>query len=78
MKNLSDLKRILVLGQKIEMLTMDGKKPPEKLCGVREVVKLQTNGVYFSRFKGSPVKLWFDFPKASNLEIQSPTRSEKI
>lgn len=64
MKNLSDLKKTLTLGRRLEMLTYNGTTPPEKLQGVREIMKTQTNGVYLG-------KSFFDFPKAGELEIHT-------
>ena len=64
MKTLKDLKRTLVLGRRLEMLTYNGTTPPEKLRGVREIVKVQTNGVYLG-------KSFFDFPKFKDLEIHT-------
>lgn len=71
MKNLSDLKKTLVLGREIEMLTFDGHTPPEKLRGTREVVAVQTNGVYLAPFPESKQRSFFDFPKATELEIHT-------
>lgn len=71
MKNLSDMKKTLVLGRQLEMLSFNGSTPPDKLRGVREVVKVQTNGVYLAPFEGSNQKSWFDFPKAHELTIHT-------
>lgn len=75
MKNLSDLKKTLVLGREIEMLTYNGTTPPEKLRGTREVVKVQTNGVwlapYLDGWSRSERKSFMDFPKATELEIHT-------
>lgn len=71
MHNLSDLKKTLVLGREIEMLTYNGTTPPEKLRGTREVVKVQTNGVYLAPFEGSERKSFMDFPKATDLTIHT-------
>jgi hypothetical protein len=72
MKNLSDLKKTLVLGREVEMLTYNGTTPPEKLRGTREVVKVQTNGVWLAPFPESKNRRsWFDFPKATDLEIHT-------
>ncbi len=70
MKNLADLKRTLVLGRELKMLSFNGVTPPEKLQGVREVVAVQTNGVYLG-ILGSRTCSWFDFPKANELEIHT-------
>lgn len=72
MKTLSDLKKTLVLGREIEMLSKDGHTPPEKLLGTRQVVKVQTNGVYLAHSTVGK-RSWFDFPKASDLEIHTST-----
>ena len=74
MKNLADLKRKMILGQKIEMLSYNGQAPAEKIRGVREVVKVQTNGVYLAPFGESKRKSWFDFPKADGIEINGENR----
>ena len=71
MKNLSDLKKTLVLGREVEMLTYNGTTPPEKLRGTREVVAVQTNGVYLAPFPESKRRSFFDFPKATDLEIHT-------
>jgi hypothetical protein len=71
MKTVAELKRTMVLGREIEMLTYNGMTPPEKLRGTREVVAVQTNGVYLAPFVGSPRKSFFDFPKASELEAHT-------
>ena len=71
MKTIADLKKTMVLGRQIEMLMFDGKTPPDKLRGVREVVKTQTNGVYLAPFEGSDRKSFFNFPKSNELEIHT-------
>lgn len=71
MRTISDLKKTMVLGREIEMLSFDGETPPEKLRGTREVVKVQTNGVYLAHFEGSERRSFFDFPKAGGLEIHT-------
>lgn len=68
MKTLSEFKRTMVLGRELEMLTFDGATPPEKLRGTRQVVAVQTNGVYLAPFEGSKNRSFFDFPKASEIE----------
>lgn len=71
MKNLADLKKTMVLGREIEMLTYNGTTPPDKLRGTREVVKVQTNGVYLAPFADSKQRSFMDFPKAGELEIHT-------
>ena len=71
MENLSQLKKTLVLGRELEMLSYNGTTPPERLRGTREVVKVQTNGVYLAPFEGSDRKSFMDFPKAIDLEIHT-------
>lgn len=73
MKTLSDLKKALIQGARIEMLTYNGHTPPEKIQGVREVVKVQTNGVYLAHPENS-IKSFFDFPKANAIKFYSDTR----
>ncbi len=71
MKNLSNLKKTLVLGREVEMLLHNGTTPPEKLRGTRQVVKIQTNGVYLAPFEDSKHRSFMDFPKATDLEIHT-------
>lgn len=71
MKNLSDLKKTLTLGRQIEMLTFNGATPAEKVRGTREVVRVQTNGVYLAPFPESSNSSFMDFPKASELTIHT-------
>ncbi len=72
MKNVADLKRTLVIGRQIEMLTYNHTTPPEKIRGVREVVKVQTNGVWLNSDPTSGKwGSWMEFPKASSLEIHT-------
>lgn len=71
MKNAAELKRTLVLGRELEMLTYNGTTPPEKLRGTRQVVQVQTNGVYLAPFAGSNRRSFMDFPKASELKIHT-------
>lgn len=71
MKTVADLKRTMVLGREVEMLKYSGFTPPDKLRGTREVVQVQTNGVYLAPFAGSKDRSFFDFPKASELEIHT-------
>lgn len=71
MKNLSDLKKTMALGREVEMLTYGGHTPPDKLRGTREVVKVQSNGVYLAPFPESKNRSFFDFPKAGDLEIRT-------
>ena len=61
----------MVLGREVEMLTYNGGTPPEKLRGTREVVKVQTNGVYLAPFSDSKRKSFMDFPKADSLTIHT-------
>ncbi len=60
-----------IKGREVEMLTYNGTTPPEKLRGVREVVKVQTNGVYLAPFEGSDRTSFMDFPKAADLTIHT-------
>lgn len=53
------------------MLTYNGTTPPDKLRGVRKVVKTQTNGVYLAPFEGSERTSFMDFPKADELKIHT-------
>lgn len=71
MKNLSDLKKTLVLGRELEMLTRNGTTPPESAAGTREVVKVQTNGVWLAPFYESKRRSWMNFPRANELEIHT-------
>jgi len=65
MKTLADLKRFLVMGSKVKLVSRNG----EALDEIKEVVKVQGNGIYFKK-DGSPSgKSWLDFPKSSLLEI---------
>lgn len=73
MKNVSELKRALKLGAKIEMLTYNGAKP-QHVDGIRTVVKVQTNGVYLAPTKESHKTSFFDFPKASDITFESSER----
>jgi len=71
MKNLSQFKKTMVLGRELEMLTWNGTTPPEKIRGVRQVVGVQTNGIWIAPFPESKNRSWMDFPKASELEIHT-------
>lgn len=71
MKTLSDLKKTLTLGRQIEMLTYNGQAPSEPLRGTREVVAVQSNGVYLARFPESKQRSFMDFPRASELTIHT-------
>lgn len=73
MKNLAELKKTMVLGRRLEMLSINGQRPEptSKVAGVREVVAVQTNGVYLAPFEGSKNRSWFEFPKAANLDIHT-------
>lgn len=64
MKTLADLKRKMIVGCDIEMLTFNGHTPPERLKTTRTIRKVQTNGVYLGMS-------WFEFPKASELSIHT-------
>jgi len=65
MNTLSDLKRFLVEGAKVERLTRYGKEAKAILV----VVKVQTNGVYLAPVEAQDRKSWIDFPPASLLEV---------
>ena len=78
MKTLSELKKDLHKGRKVELIKFMERRivpvgelvdigVPEKLKGIREVCRTQTNGVYF--FNGE-LKSFFDFPKAADLEYE--------
>ena len=66
-KTVAELKRILVVGQKIECTLFEGKIPKERMRGIGEIAKVQTNGVYIERGKCKH-RSWLDFPKASEYE----------
>lgn len=58
----ADLKRVLIVGQKIEMTRYNNKPPVERISGVGVVSKVQTNGVYIER---NGKNSFLDFPKAT-------------
>ena len=61
---LADLKRELSLGKKLTLVFQYGKK----VTLPREVVKIQSNGVWMKR-PDSPKNSFLEYPKASLLEI---------
>lgn len=67
MYTLTQFKKLLCLGRELEMLTFNGQTPPPKLQGTRQVVKVQTNGVFLAPFPESPSRSFFDFPKATDI-----------
>lgn len=72
---LSEFKRRMQVGQKIEMVRYNGGEPSEKIRGVGVVTKVQTNGVYIDRGHGNS---FLDFPKAENfnMSIERPEHIE--
>jgi hypothetical protein len=46
-KTLSDFKRFLANGGKIQLIDVDGKAPAEKIAHIRQVEKMQTNSCKF-------------------------------
>ena len=71
----SELKRKLQVGQKIEMVRYNGGEPSERIKGIGTVTRVQTNGVYINRGNGDS---FMDFPKASNfaMSIERPGNFE--
>ena len=63
MKTLSDLKRELILGKKVVLLSRSGKEINEE----REICHIQSNSIAFKTPTKS--KCWLDYPKASLLEF---------
>lgn len=79
-KTLADLKRYLVVGVKLSMVKNDfrGRSASDFLPWSREVVRVQTNGVWFIdptgknqalKKDGTPRPSYLDFPKASNIRF---------
>jgi hypothetical protein len=69
MKTCADFKRYLsVPGNKVELLYCYGRDISERIKGIREVVKTQTNGTYISTNEAGK-KSWLEFPKAKNTVI---------
>ncbi|RLD44479.1 MAG: hypothetical protein DRI86_07435 [Bacteroidetes bacterium] len=64
MKTLTDFKKYLANGGFIEVLSVYGEKPNEKIKGKRKVEKMQTANC---KFEGGS---WLEFPKASDFEIK--------
>lgn len=77
MRTMSDLKRKLIIGAPIKMVNYFGQTELEtaderakaKLGKVRYVVKVQTNGVYFSQNKEDKTGSYWEFPAASLIEV---------
>lgn len=74
-KTVAELKRMLQVGQKIEMVRYNGGEPSEKRRGIGTVTKVQTNGVYIDRGHGNS---FLDFPKSTNFaqSIERPGNFE--
>jgi hypothetical protein len=50
MNTLADLKRVLILGARVETVAqVGGGAPNARMAGIRTVKKVQTNGVYLSK-----------------------------
>lgn len=69
MKTLADLKRDLQVGTAVEMVNFhNGQDIPEKLQGIRYVVKVKSNGVEFSKDKNAIKGSFLHYPKATLCE----------
>jgi len=79
-KTLADLKRDLSLGRKLRMVRFYESETEGRLLNVpREVVAVQTNGVWlslppeFRRSADRSPRSWLYFPKAKDLEYDGKT-----
>nr|WP_106780835.1 hypothetical protein [Lysinibacillus timonensis] len=62
-KNISQLKKWLGVGKRIQFL-YNAHKPATAQGGIREVVKVQTNGFY-TDLNGQP--MWLEYPRAKDV-----------
>lgn len=65
---LTYLKKLLTVGREIEMLTYNGRAPHERTSGTRQVVKVQSNGVWLAHDPVSTSRSFMSYPMASELE----------
>ena len=68
MKTIADLKRDLTIGASIEMVHFHAQEIPERLQGVRYVVKVKSNGIELNKDKTATKGSFLDYPKASLCE----------
>ena len=69
MKTLADLKRDLKVGTAMEMLNFHNEQDiPEKLQGIRYVVKVKSNGIELNKDKNAIKGSFLDYPKATLCE----------
>lgn len=64
-KTLADFKRYLANGGKIQLISVDGQPPAEKIAGIKSVDKMQVNSCKF--IGGS----WLYFPKAAYFKVNN-------
>ena len=68
-KTLADFKRYLLNGGKIQLLSVNGQAPAEKISGIRIVEKMQSNSC---NFQGGS---WLYFPKASLFSVNKENKT---
>lgn len=68
MKTIAELKRDLTIGTSIEMVNFHGQDIPERLQGVRYVVKVKSNGIELNKDKTAIKGSFLDYPKATLCE----------
>lgn len=74
MKTLADLKRDLQLGTAVELVKFNSEIAiPERLQGIRYVVKVKSNGVEFNKDKTATKGSFMDYPKATLCEYDGNT-----
>ena len=49
----------------LELIEVYGEKPTERVSGIREISKVQSNGFYLkSEYEGEIINSWLQYPKA--------------
>ena len=72
-KTIADLKRDLSIGTGMEMLKLYDREIPEKLQGVRYVVKVKSNGIELNKDKDATKGSFLDYPRASLCDYDGET-----
>ena len=53
----------------LQLIERYGEKPHDRISGIREISKVQTNGFYLkSEYEGEIINSWLPFPKAKDFK----------